>query len=101
MTSPAGADPVLLVRIPLRSSTGAAGTEGGANLLQDALWAHARPPHALEHVRVRPQPRGMHVALFVRAADPAAAAHQAYGLLALALAAGAARGHRPGPPACA
>ncbi|MFD9570751.1 hypothetical protein ACFWBI_12970 [Streptomyces sp. NPDC059982] len=88
---------MLLVRIPLRSTTGAAGTGSGASLLQDALWAHARPPHGLEHVRVRPQPCGLHVALFVRAEHPAAAAHQAYGLLSLALTAGAARGYSPGP----
>jgi hypothetical protein len=89
---------MLLVRLPLRSTTGAPGTESGASLLQDALWAHAGPQHALEHVRVRPQPQGMHVALFVRAETNAAAEEKAYGLLSLVLRTGAASGYcRPGP----
>ncbi|MET8754378.1 hypothetical protein ABZW32_30435 [Streptomyces sp. NPDC004667] len=88
---------MLLVRTPLHSDTGAPGTESGASLLQDALWAHAGPHHALEHVRVRPVPQGLHVALFVRAQDTATATAKAHDLLARVLATGAARGYTPDP----
>ncbi|WP_371677306.1 hypothetical protein [Streptomyces sp. NBC_01276] len=83
--------------MPLHSDTGAPGTESGASLLQDALWAHAAPHHALEHARVRPAPHGLHVALFVRAENTAAATAKAHDLLTLALATGAARGYTPDP----
>ncbi|MFE3764776.1 hypothetical protein ACFXPI_23805 [Streptomyces sp. NPDC059104] len=88
---------MLLVRTPLHSDTGAPGTESGASLLQDALWAHAAPHHALEHVRVRPVPHGLHVALFVRAQDTATATAKAHDLLTRVLATGAARGYTPDP----
>ncbi|WP_412077140.1 hypothetical protein ACLF6K_19880 [Streptomyces xanthophaeus] len=84
---------MLLVHLPLASDTGLAGTENEAALLQDAVWAHAGPQHALEHIRVRPVEHGMNVALFVRADDLAAARTKARSLLAAALGSGAARGY--------
>ncbi|MEU9718251.1 hypothetical protein [Streptomyces sp. NPDC047976] len=88
---------MLLVRLPLISHTGAPGTESGASLLQDALWAHAGPQHALEHVRVRPLPEGMSVALFVRAENDARAHEKARALLTAVLGTGAARHYSMGP----
>ncbi|MDK9497771.1 MULTISPECIES: hypothetical protein [Streptomyces] len=92
-----GLSDVLLVRLPLISHTGAPGTECGASLLQDALWAHAGPQHALEHVRVRPLPEGMSVALFVRAENDAQAREKARALLAAVIGTGAARHYSMGP----
>ncbi|MEU8434985.1 hypothetical protein AB0F18_19080 [Streptomyces sp. NPDC029216] len=88
---------MLLVRLPLLSHSGAPGTESGASLLQDALWAHAGPQHALEHVRVRPLPTGMNVALFVRAENDALAREKACGLLTTVLGTGAGRAYHLSP----
>ncbi|MFJ8163620.1 hypothetical protein ACIRBY_22220 [Streptomyces sp. NPDC096136] len=88
---------MLLVRLPLLSHTGAPGTENGASLLQDALWAHAGPEHALEHVRVRPLPTGLSVALFVRAENEDRAHEKAYDLLVSVLGTGAGRAYRLSP----
>ncbi|MEW1635192.1 hypothetical protein AB0469_14045 [Streptomyces sp. NPDC093801] len=88
---------MLLVRLPLLSHTGAPGTESGASLLQDALWAHAGPEHALEHVRVRPLPTGLSVALFVRAEDDDQAHRKATRLLKAVLGTGAGRAYHLSP----
>ncbi|RKT06133.1 hypothetical protein BX286_4171 [Streptomyces sp. 3211.6] len=85
---------MLLVRLPLLSHTGAPGTESGASLLHDALWAHAGPQHALEHVRVRPLPTGLNVALFVRAENDDQAHRKASSLLTAVLGTGAGRAYR-------
>ncbi|MEU9109870.1 hypothetical protein AB0D54_37210 [Streptomyces xanthophaeus] len=88
---------MLLVHLPLAGDTGLAATESEAALLQDAIWAHAGPEHALEHLRVRPLGHGMNVALFLRAKDMTAARDQAFGLLGQVLGSGAAHGYRLAP----
>ncbi|MDD9382872.1 hypothetical protein M8Z33_40785 [Streptomyces sp. ZAF1911] len=50
-------------------------------LIQDLLWAHARPSDGLEHVRVRPAPQGLDIYLFVTAPSDATAMAQAATLL--------------------
>ncbi|MCX5406514.1 hypothetical protein OHA37_21890 [Streptomyces sp. NBC_00335] len=42
-------------------------------LIQDLLWAHARPSDVLEHVRVRPAAHGLDVYLFVSSPSEASA----------------------------
>ncbi|MFJ3841426.1 hypothetical protein ACWGHM_32005 [Streptomyces sp. NPDC054904] len=44
-----------------------------APLLQDLLWAHARPADGLEHVRARTAEHGLDIVLFVRAPCDASA----------------------------
>ncbi|MGW6984057.1 hypothetical protein ACWGE1_32225 [Streptomyces sp. NPDC054932] len=55
--------------------------EGAAPLLQDLLWAHARPSDGLEHVRARPAEHGLDVVLFVRARSDDSALVQMRALL--------------------
>ncbi|MFJ4779291.1 hypothetical protein [Streptomyces sp. NPDC088762] len=52
-----------------------------APLIQDLLWAHARPSDGLEHVRARPAPHGLDIYLFVRAPSDASAVAQMRALL--------------------
>ncbi|MFE3559563.1 hypothetical protein ACFXKW_32615 [Streptomyces sp. NPDC059193] len=44
-----------------------------APLVQDLLWAHAKPSDGLEHLRVQPGMNGLDVHLFVRARSDASA----------------------------
>ncbi|MFE0704812.1 hypothetical protein [Streptomyces sp. NPDC058872] len=88
---------MLLVHLPLTSESLTPGTDAEASLLHDILWAHARPPHALEHVRIRPIAHGMNVAMFLRANNDATARAKARSLLAHALAAGTVRGYSLAP----
>ncbi|MCB5170183.1 hypothetical protein LG634_35970 [Streptomyces bambusae] len=88
---------MLLVHLPLTTEGLTPGTDREAGLLQDVLWAHARPPHALEHVRIRPIAHGLNVAMFVRADCDTTARAQARSLLNDALAAGALRGYSLAP----
>ncbi|MFD3699019.1 hypothetical protein ACFWUZ_23250 [Streptomyces sp. NPDC058646] len=90
---------MFLVHLPLTSENGLPGTESEAALLEDAVWAHAGPQHALEHVRIRPVERGMNVALFVRALDHTSARAKAHSLLSAALSSGTARGYCLAPSA--
>ncbi|WP_441249848.1 hypothetical protein [Kitasatospora sp. McL0602] len=78
---------MLLVHLALATTDAAAVAENEAGRVQDAIWAHAAPAHALEHVRVRAVPPGASVALFIRADSDAAAMEKARGLLANVLAA--------------
>ncbi|MFJ3513791.1 MULTISPECIES: hypothetical protein [unclassified Streptomyces] len=55
--------------------------EGAAPLLQDLLWAHARPSDGLEHVRARPVEHGLDVVLFVHAPSDVSALTQMRALL--------------------
>ncbi|GAA2157452.1 hypothetical protein GCM10009760_59660 [Kitasatospora kazusensis] len=73
---------MLLVHLALAGPPGAPGTRDEAAALQDALWAHAAPHHALEHVRVQCAPHGLGVALFIRTSSDTAARRQASDLLA-------------------
>jgi hypothetical protein len=41
-------------------------TEADANLVHDALWAHAVPGIGLEHLRVRAVPDGIDLVLFLQ-----------------------------------
>lgn len=41
-------------------------TEADAHLVQDAIWAHARPELGLEHLRVRAGPAGLDLIVFLR-----------------------------------
>lgn len=50
-------------------------------LIQDLLWAHARPSDGLEHVRVRLTPDGLDVYLFVCAPSDASAMNRMNTLL--------------------
>ncbi|QES48887.1 hypothetical protein DEJ50_14730 [Streptomyces venezuelae] len=84
---------MLLVHLPLTRITGGPGTESEACLLQDTLWAHAGPQHALEHVRVRAARQGIDVVLFIRALTNADARSKASALLAQVLRSGAADGY--------
>ncbi|WP_308344595.1 hypothetical protein [Streptomyces sp. ISL-94] len=50
-------------------------------LIQDLIWAHARPSDGLEHVRARPAAHGLDVYLFVRAPSDVSAVAQMRALL--------------------
>ncbi|MFD5146606.1 hypothetical protein [Streptomyces sp. NPDC058401] len=49
-------------------------------LIQDLLWAHARPSDGLEHVRVRTAAHGLDIYLFVSAPTEASAMARMRGL---------------------
>ncbi|MFF1411405.1 hypothetical protein ACFVX6_16715 [Streptomyces sp. NPDC058289] len=50
-------------------------------LIQDLLWAHARPADGLEHVRVRPAAHGLDIYLFVSSPSEASAVARMRNLL--------------------
>ncbi|WP_405496512.1 hypothetical protein [Streptomyces sp. NBC_00096] len=75
-----------MVQAHLLSAAGSAGTHRDAHLLQDLLWAHARPDHALEHIRAHAVPHGIELVLFVRAETEAVASGRAHSLLSHAVA---------------
>lgn len=72
---------MLLVHLALAGSPRVPGTREEAAALEDALWAHAAPYHAVEHVRVQCAPHGLGAALFIRASSDTAARQQASDLL--------------------
>ncbi|GAA5008697.1 hypothetical protein [Kitasatospora paranensis] len=74
---------MVLVHLLLASAGRTPGTPAEAAVLEDALWAHAAPRHALEHVRVRSFPHGLGVALFVRGLSATAAERSAADLVTL------------------
>ncbi|MEV7728604.1 hypothetical protein AB0P15_28180, partial [Streptomyces sp. NPDC087917] len=76
-----GLRPLRLVHTRLFSEAGGAGTRDDAHLMQDLLWAHAGPEHAVEHIRVRAAPHGIELVLFVRAETEAIATARARSLL--------------------
>lgn len=85
---------MLPVRLTLACAEADQPGGGGFHVLEAALWAHAQPEYGLEHLRVGTVPCGVGVALFLRAADPAAARRQAERLVGDALAAAGPELHR-------
>ncbi|MDH6705632.1 hypothetical protein P3T27_002354 [Kitasatospora sp. MAA19] len=55
--------------------------ESAGPLVEDLIWAHARPAEGLEHLTVRPAAEGLELYLFVRSGSESAALDQVRALL--------------------
>ncbi|MFJ5552387.1 hypothetical protein [Streptomyces sp. NPDC093225] len=79
---------VVPVHLTLMTGGGGTPSEGQVHVLVDALWAHAAPEVALEHVRAWAGTSRVEVVLFVRATGTDTAYVKAQRLLAAVLASG-------------